>query len=359
MKVCASKVWLSGCLAALQVLCTAIAGEPGTLLERDNRLKKTITILPGPSATARIFSAVGEKTAIRLYTKEDELRAAGMVAGCDRVSAASLMDATAALWLARWKKDDRSNYEMLPSQLEENHNLPQNRFETDRAAMGNQFAKDLASLPPRTRAALRSGVPVSALPPTLVRTIARLTESVNTQQQEKGDDNPFPLSQLGSSAVKLEVSNRGSYNSYFITLSLPGWGSMGWRFSDETRKPEALITDPNLYTPAKFEIKHPDAKKQPLMQRRVSVSVTGTLPQVLVDLCKTYRVPFVCSPERSLQQRARVRIQDETLAEALDQLVQIYKGCEWEYRRLGFIVVRSADNPARRYDPAKGADDQP
>jgi hypothetical protein len=48
-----------------------------------------------------------------------------------------------------------------------------------------------------------------------------------------------------------------------------------------------------------------------------------------------------------MPQRANVHLPLMPLGEALDQLTQIYKGTEWEWRKYGVLVVRGPSNPVR------------
>jgi hypothetical protein len=300
------------------------------------------------TTTERLFALVHRSAGVRLYAEEPELRAAPLIAASEGQSAAALMDAVAALWLVRWEKDVRGMYKLLPSEAEANIHLPKNRFQQERAGPGRDFAANLRRLPRELRAALLSGRPVAAaaLPGDMLQSIGRMTDSINREQELKGDDNPFPLGRLPQSSIRLDVQNRGTYNSYFLSLSLAGWGSMGWRFSDYEEAPakgSGKSSNP-IYAPRKLEIKREQALEMPALRKLVSIRAkNASLPEILRDL----RVPFVSSPEFALQQRADVNIQSEALGAALDKLTKTYTGTEWEYRKLGFLVVRSATNPAR------------
>lgn len=344
--------------------------SPPSLLSRDPRLKKVTKLLAHETSTGRVFAQVFRATTVRLYSDESELQLAPLIVANSALDTAALMDGIAALWLVRWEKDTQKRYKLLVPESVEKSQLPANRYERDRSASAQDFAAGLKKLPPPVRAALAAGnsIPANLLPPDMLRAVHVMTDSVNREHQAPEDDNPFPLSRLAESALRVNAKNRGSYSSYFVSLELPGWGSMGWRITDDKRqrgKPDAATSSANIHAPLKLEVKPKDARGLPALSRKVSISLKeATLPEVLADLYKHYRISFVADPQFAFKQKADVFINDEPLATVLDKLTTLYRGSEWEYRKLGFLVFRSANNPARNApedspDKAVGKDSPP
>jgi hypothetical protein len=318
-----------------------------------------VVIPAGSTTTARLFAAVRKATTVRLYAEELELRAAPLVAAGKGQTATALMDAMASLWLARWEKDARGAYQLLPSEAEAKQHLPKNAFEKERAGPAREFAAQLKRLPRASQAQLLSGRPVPAhlLPREMLSAVERMTASINRQQALKGDENPFPLQALSRSTLSLNVQNRGSYNAHFLTLRLAGWGVMGWLISDDKAATGGNApTNDRLYTPRRLQINREAAMELAALKKFVTVRAKdATLPEVL----KALDVPFVSDTEAGLPLRADVQIEALPLGAALEKLMKIYAGAEWEYRKLGFLVIRAPENPARKAPSAEDDEKAP
>jgi hypothetical protein len=191
----------------------------------------------------------------------------------------------------------------------------------------------------------------------MLSAVERMTASINRQQALKEDENPFPLQALSRSTLSLNVQNRGSYNAHFLTLRLAGWGVMGWLISDDKAATGGNApTNDRLYTPRRLQINREAAMELAALKKFVTVRAKdATLPEVL----KALDVPFVSDTEAGLPLRADVQIEALPLGAALEKLMKIYAGAEWEYRKLGFLVIRAPENPARKAPSAEDDEKAP
>lgn len=341
----ATAIWSSAAIAQRS------PANQATVLSLDSRLRKTVTVREVDRGLTDLFATVRRASRVSLYTRESELQHARLVAGCKNQPVEALMDAVSALWLVRWEKDQPGRYELLVSEAELSVYQPQNKFQEERFAHGRRFSEGLKKLPVALRAMLLSNQRFSpnALPPDMLSSVRAMVDALNQEYAESGDTNPFPLHRLPEAAIRLEHKNPRGVNSFFLTLELPGWGSMGWLFSDHT----PATTSDRLYVPQKLKLRREQAAKLPALQQRVSVEAEqATLTEIVQALYQRHGIPFVADADRKETRRADVRIQNKPLAEALDRLVEVYQGYEWEYRELGFLVFRAPDNPATQAPPA-------
>lgn len=342
-------------LAPSRVLSQNKDAPESTLLLKDARLSKAVTMNTGATTTTSVFHAVHRDAAVRLYTEDLELKTARLIVAEEGQSAAALMDAVAALWLARWEKDTANKYKLLVPARESNIYLPKNDFQRERFAAGQRFVGALDTLPANLQTALRSGqqIQASALPPGMLRSIRDMADTLNREKHElRGDTHPFPLDRVPESHVDLEIKNKGTLTTYFVTIGLQDWGSMGWLFTDhEERKRETdrqTGADSAIHDTEKVRLTREQVRQIPALKKLVSVQAKqATLPQILRALHEKYAIPFVCDPARFMTQRADVDIRSMPLGEALDKLTDTYQDTEWEWRKMGFLIVRAPGSPAR------------
>lgn len=323
--------------------------RPGTVLSRDVRLRRRMTVPNWEMSMQRFFSRVQRATAVHLYTEDLELRDSNLIAACEGTTAESLLDAVAALWLLRWEKDEENRYRLLGAEHEMKVFLPDNEYERDKLDAGRRFLREWSNLSAPVQASLISGVQPSALPSGLVDEIGAMTDAVNRELQAlQGDTNPFPLQRLAEARLTLKPRQKGRVTSYWMTLSLQGWGSLGWSFNDyDPRGRREGKLEGAAYVPGKLEVTRKEAKKLPALQKRVTLYLkAATLPEVMQKLSRSYRFPFVSDPNRGQKRRVEVHFKSIPLADALDRLTQLYPGAEWEYRKSGFLIMRSPGNPA-------------
>lgn len=348
-------------LASLSLSASPVLSEDGpksreSVLSRDARLRKRLSVPEGELTTLRLFGRVERATSVRLYAGNSEMKNASLTAACRSQTALALLDAVSALWVARWEKDTANRYKLLGSEAEESIYLGDNGYQRERLKAGRQFIKELGRLPPPAQSALLSGVPASSLPPGMLGTVRTMVDALNRESREfRGDTNPFPLHRLAEATAILEPKNRGAVTSFFLTLRLKDWGSMGWSFNNYVAPAQRDAKyGETTYVPRKFEVTQKEARKLPALRKLVSLRVKkATLPQVLEMLHRTYSLAYVSDSKTNQTHRADVNFDAIPLGDALDQLAKIYAGTEWEYRKLGFLVIRSAGNPAQNISPTR------
>ena len=96
---------LRAVLAPAPCFSQSKATDQPSLLLRDKRLVKRMLIPVVSTTTGTLYTRVYRATTARLYTEESELTAAPLDIANNGKSAAALMDAISALWLARWEKE--------------------------------------------------------------------------------------------------------------------------------------------------------------------------------------------------------------------------------------------------------------
>jgi hypothetical protein len=351
----------------IEVVLTLIPVKPASaqaesarsLLTSDKRLSALLTQPDRQMYLTRLFPIVYQASRVRLYSSATEFNRTGIVIGGASTVAAA-MDAVAALWLLRWEKDEKGAYALLTSLHEFSIYLPRNEFEEKRFQSGMPFIKGYDDLPQEMQQSLSQGqsFPITALPASMYDAVRKMADTVNQADLQKGDDNPFPLSQLNQSKFQLKIYHPGKFAEFFVTLYLPDWGTMAWSFNDyqkgksDSKSGVGAENQRLAYAPVKEEIPLKQARQKPQLQIKVNLQARGvTLSRVMRLLHQQYKFPFVADVALSTSERANVDLRNITLGEALDSLTETYKGAEWEYRKSGYIVMRDPANPARRVKP--------
>jgi hypothetical protein len=114
-----------------------------------------------------------------------------------------------------------------------------------------------------------------------------------------------------------------------------------------------------IYDPEKSDISLKEARKRTRTERTIRiVDRRVTFPEVLRVLHERYGASIVADPATSFVDytngspiRADVDITADNVADALEQLTQVYKGTEWELRPTGFFIVRSEANVNNQKPP--------
>jgi hypothetical protein len=357
--------------------------RPLNLLESDKRLVVAMPPFTASTVTTpRVCALLRDASRVPMFVQKGEMQSALLFLTFRKMSAWKVMDAVAALWLARWGQTDGDGYQLMTSADEiRNTFTPKNAYKRRRNEAGMKFLSAMDGLPPGVRADLRAGKPVSvaSLTPELQARLGEMVDALNQERVANDPDNqPFPLSLLVGSTITFSVSNFEQVKDYWVQVSNSDWGSSGFAFDDyeynnrrraqaraaqrpgtgngsgarntgnETVRSDTEASDTREFSPVKFEITQKEARTLPELRQAVRIERRRvTLPLVLREMHDRYGTPLVADAPAFQTEVRDVSIDVATLPMAFDRLTQIYRDTQWEYRASGFFVVRSATNPAR------------
>lgn len=337
------------------------AAERKTRFETDSRLDRRISMSPRSATHSRLWAMLWRRSGAQIEcdAAAREVADSPLAIAANDVSVRSLMDAIAALVDARWKHTERKTYLLMVGEDElDQVFLPNSAWERERFSAGRPFLDALNDMPAPERQAIESGSnrQFSDLPSNLQQPIADMLDSLSREYRNKGAGETVSPSNLARCSVRIQRKPASGFNRIFVTVTDPGVVTSGWRLNDyEERKVAGEGTDQarsgvaqDIYSARTGRSNSGEAKSVPQLKKRISIDLTNaTFPRVLKHLNEAYGVSFVCDAEQFMPQRVNVRIVNTTMAEALDALVKLYKGTEWEWRKMGVLVVRGPANPVR------------
>jgi cytochrome c556 len=336
-----------------------------TFLENDRLLQTEISQVGKVVSYAHIFKEMSREAKIRLHFAKStgDVANTKLVVAYKSMPVGAVMDAVAALYLFRWQKTTDKQYHLLGSSVgADTVFLPKNEYQRDRFAASKAFLASLDKLPATERNRILAGSPIHALPPSLQTPVKEMIQALNRQKVAEGR-NPWDMDRLRDATLRVSEESREGFRTYKFNVTLPGIRSTSFAYNDYAdtkREAERANTKTGnasigaIYSTALYAVPRREADKQAQMKKRVSLNVRdATLPQVLLMLHQKYDIPFVSQNEKELPQRADVRFDSLPLATALDRLTELYKGTDWELRRLGFVVVWGENNRPRNPTPSK------
>lgn len=335
-------------------------------LARDARLRAPMTIAPQVLPVEAVLPLIKHSAHAPVNIHPAVLTRHECMVACANKSVASLMDALAALCLSRWLRDPKTGYELRDGDLLTNVHLPRTPGERHFHQSGMRFIQSMGTLPEALKTALaqRAIIPVQELPEPMVQAVKDHIKAQNEQSQEWSHrrlEKGFDPEYLDDCTVQMTIQPGALFTVYYIGLY---WGrtehtingGFSFPFNDyPQRKAETdnriASGDPSIIVTRRFEAM-PQAKELPELKQVVSLKLkNATLGEVLQYLHETYGVAYVA--DAVLSGAANVNIGPLPLADALDRLTELYKDTEWEWRPLGFLVVRGIANPVRlpQYKP--------
>ncbi len=334
-----------------------------TWFESDPRLEGRVTAVARTDRHGRLWGVLSGRTGVRIECEAAalEFRDAQLSVGATSVSSRSLMDALASMGDARWEYTERKTYRLKVSSHElEYVFIPREERERERFLAGKPFLQALDAMPADRKAALESGrsVPFTSIPPEMQSSVGAMLGSLSQEYREKGLGDTIQVGALPGAAFRLDRKSADGFNELFLTVRVAGVGSSGWRLNDfeeqqnaRAEKSRARKSDEleEVYASKAHDFPQLEAKRLPALQRKVDIDLKdSTFPQVLRDLHDRYGIPFVSDVEQYMRQRADVRITRTPLGDALDKLTDLYKDTEWEWRKMGFLIVRGPDSSVRK-----------
>lgn len=334
----------------------------GTLLTRDQKLHSPVSLVGANLPAQRVFYAVKQSADVRLWTNESELKSASFFVACKDQKSYALMDSLSALWLTRWEKSDQAYCLCSGTGEMERAYGATDPFAQKRHEAGLPFIKGVEDLPAPIQQAIktRSPVNVAALPANMQKSLQNMAGFVQQELEQKGQapSRPFPTNKMANASMRLRKRNiTAGINSYFVSVSLPEWGTFGWSFNDYAEykremDKRAEAKGVKIYDPEKSDITLKEARKRTKTARPIRIQDRRvTFPEVMRVLHERYGASIVADPAVGFPDRKDVDITADSIADALEQLTKIYKGTEWELRPTGFFVVRSEANVNNQKPP--------
>lgn len=331
-------------------------------LARDARLRVPVTIAPQVSPLSDVLPQIKRTTHVNVYTHPLAPTSQKCQVACTNKSAASLMDALASLCLSRWLRDDKRGYEFRDGDPITDQSLPRTQSAWDFQQSGMRFVKGMEALPDEQRSALmkRAVVAVTDLPEPMMQSIKDHIKAMDEQLREGSPHYPdkgLVAENLDDCTVQVTTQQNGLSTVYYLGIY---WGrtehstngGFCFPFNDfPERKAEIdkriASGDPSIIVTRRFEAM-PQAKELPELKQIVKIKANkATLGEVLQQLHESYGVDYVADAPQRLSGVASFNIGPLPLADALDRLTEQYPETEWEWRSLGFLVVRGFANPAR------------
>jgi hypothetical protein len=328
------------------------------LIEKDKRLMAKISMESGDRNMPEIVKILNKKTIAKLFTLNDMACNIGM----KDAYIYSAMDALSALQENRWRKS-KDGYEFIKTFYSGIQGFNDSRNEA-RNTEALRFIDDFNKLPSLLQkkfsdeeGALLSEMPESMYKPILNILNTQISKASETLKPGESLDNGIEDAKRDKIRVTLKKED-GDENLYQYRMGYvaPGFSS-SFSVSDFERKVAehekvkfATNSNPNhdIYESINFEFPKSAYRTIRELQKIVSVSERkATLVDVMSKLNKEYNINYVVDCKDLFPQTANVRFQNVPLHRAMDILTRVYADTEWEWRKLGFIVVRAPYNPAR------------
>lgn len=328
-------------------------------LARDNRLQVPVTVKPGTLTLAQVLPLLTKATHVNIYTEADWLNRTVFTLACPNRNAAALMDGLAAVYLMRWVRDNKKGYQLLDSAVMSAEYLPHTAASNNLHRNGMLFISGLDKLPEALRQAVTSGnkIPVSQLPDTMMQAVKGMAAaSIEMHQEILPQSIPLDPNNLNGCSLAMQIQPGPQATVYNCRIEWEGTGQVGmsgFSFDDYLeRKAEQdkLLSGPDspLVPVGRFEQTQKQAKDLPELKQAVTLKLEkATLADALQKLHDTYGIAYIADLPPTATQTADLVYNSLPLGDVLDRLAQTYKGTEWEWRPLGFLVLRGPQNPAR------------
>lgn len=376
MKVNLAASLASGAVALI-VLCCAIeaawaqgsivanATKADTLFATDKRLNAPLTLTNAAMTNRRLLAEIRRATNTPITADESptDIRDSSVSITLSDAPARAVMDALASLLSGRWERTAKNGYRLVNSGKEADEAfLPKNDYQRERFQAGMELLNGLNQLPLNEQEKVYSGqlCAVSALPEVLQQNLGRMVIALQEEYSPKGI-RTFPPASIATAQFRLERKRRDGFNSFWITVRADGVGSSGFRFNDYAARKADRESNARLhqqkgsldpfYQPENYIVSRSEAKRRPELQRTIELTAKKvTFPEAMKLLHQRYGINFVSDSARYMRQRADVELRTISLGQAMDKLTKLYKDTEWEWRKLGVIVIRGPMNPNRDGD---------
>jgi hypothetical protein len=341
------------------------AQEARTYLEAETRLAELLPLNVSGQTMAELLTRIQRRTGITLgfgdRARAYQNKRVGMAG--ETMPCRAILDALAAVELCRWVRTGERRYELRepsPGAVPAVRQAASNEVTSRGLALRNL----MRMVPPDQFKRMSNGqyLPFTRLSPRLKAAITELVNASNRADAASaavtsGRREPILISmrdvEVGEISFQEEARPEVTRYRLFYRFRYDADGNMksgSIPFNDalERGKPGAATELEELYLPVRFEIPLKEAKERTELQRVVSLRAPDlTYPEAAARLCAQARIPTLYFIERSAK-RGNVNQSGLPLAEALEGLGKVFPEYEWEYRRMGFLIVREPSNPARR-----------
>lgn len=339
--------------------------EANTYLEAEARLADLLPLNVTGQTMAELLTRIQRRTGITLAVGERarayQNKRVGMAG--ETMPCRAIMDALAAVELCRWVRTGERRYELRepsPGAIPAVRQAANSEVTTRGLAL-----RDLMRMVPPDQFKLMSNgqyLPYTRLSPRLKTAITELVNASNRADiasvaVTSGRREPILISmrdvEVGEISFQEETRPEVTRYRLFYRFRYDAdgnrkSGSISFNNASERGGRGGANELEEVYLPIRFDMSLKEAKEQPELQRDVSLrSPELTYPEAVSRLFGLAKVPTLYFIERSAKRKS-VNLSGVPLIEALEQLGKVFPDYEWEYRRMGFVVVREPGNTARR-----------
>ena len=136
-----------------------------------------------------------------------------------------------------------------------------------------------------------------------------------------------------------------------FSIGSPGRFGYTMSYSDQSKSVESKNRiAPNYYSRYQYPLLDRRNQKieanQILGKDKIDLDISNkTIMDIVSYLHDNYKINFLCDSKDDFRQRKSFQTRNSTLSDTLDQLVQVFPGIGWEYRKTGIFLIRSPKNP--------------
>jgi hypothetical protein len=335
-------------------------------LEKESVLQRKVTLEYSIITFPEIFKKCYKQAHISLIIgqSEDEFNRAEICCYVKDDYTYRLMDGIATLYLMRWEKKDTEKYVLLERIRSSTDGFSKDLAKEiqDYNEAGKPFLQGYNKLPTDIQEKMRNipvghwtpGYPVKNLPPAMIESLVQMAQVGNSDKAQAsrpiiGDWEV----KNGSVKVKNSIDRNGIQNqSIQIEGKFRDIGmfTSGWSISNVDHALKSGTTSQSndkIYAVAKKD-EFPRSKysQEEFLQKRASVVGNGLyITDAIKQIHDQTGISFISDTKKYIKIRKDINLGPMQIYTLMDKLMTLYTGCEWEYRKLGVLVVRSPENP--------------
>jgi hypothetical protein len=336
------------------------------LLEKESSLQRKITLetstIVFPEAFKRCYKQ--NKVLLEIGQSKEELNRAEICCYVKNDYTYRLMDGIATLYLMRWEKKTAEKYALLERIRFSHEGLNKDLAKEiqDYNEAGRPFLQGYNKLPTDIQEKMRNipaghwtpGYSVRNLPPAMVQSLIKMAQVGNAERLQAsglaiGD---WEVND-GSIKVKNSIDGNGVQTQSIEIegkYSKSGMFTTGWSISngDDALKTGAISQDSNKVYAVSKKDEFPRNRYSKEILLQVNASVVGNnlyITDVIKQIHDKIGISFISNTRKHINIRKNINYGSMPLYQLMDKVMDLFEGCEWEYRKVGVIVVRGPKNP--------------
>jgi hypothetical protein len=333
---------------------------PKSILEKEKRFAMPITINQEITCP-QFYRKVKNLCGANLYSNNVEVNIFSSLILCKGKKILDVMDAIAALYQGKWQKEN-AGYGLNTGASDLDGYLPTSYFENERDKEVPRFFEGIKGLPDGFKDRFISkddnpkiSIPVRDLPSSSQDILQKIVDLLDTQHKEEDQDRALFGTDLLQSKIHIKDQSEQGITNYFVSV-MGSVGTAGFLLSNYSDVRSKINKNPNWHVPGKnliFDKKQPLNKDKykalkrhhPLEQMIEFNEKNIPLYAIVRKINEKTNIAIISDRVSYLKERQDVVIPRTTVQEAIEKLMKIYQGTEWEWRESEFLVVRSASNP--------------